>query len=285
MKGVKYVPPNKKQEKKAEPELPRSLGIPFIDTHVHLDFVMEKKGIKNFTDMRKEFGDDYLGAINVCCFSSSFDMMERLMEEDSIFASFGMHPHEAKYFDQMEERIRKNMSHPKVVAWGECGLDFFKNQSPKEVQMNVFERQMKAAIEYKKPLIVHSRDADDETYQLMTKTLPKDYFIHLHCFGESSQEYANKMLEYFPNLFIGFTGAITFASNNKTRAIMKTIPLERILLETDGPFMAPVPFRGQTAHPGMIPLVAKTIANEKNIDVEQVLKQTTENAKRMYKCF
>jgi Tat protein secretion system quality control protein TatD with DNase activity len=109
---------------------------------------------------------------------------------------------------------------------------------PRQTQLDVFQRQMKRAIEFNKPLIVHSRDADEETTRLMSETLPKDHKIHVHCFS-GSKATAATLMEMFPNLCFGFTGSITFKNAQKNRDTLTTIPLDRILLETDGPFMAP----------------------------------------------
>ena len=137
------------------------------------------------------------------------------------------------------------MKHPTVVAWGECGLDncmflkliasnsLVKCPVPVARQQEVFVRQMKGAISVNKPLVVHSRDASDDTYRLMTETLPSDWKIHLHCFTGDDNEFAQKMLKAFPNLCIGFTGAITFKSAVKTREIVAQVPLDRLVSTTN----------------------------------------------------
>jgi len=188
------------------------------------------------------------------------------------------------YNDEIENRIVKNMSKPTVVAWGECGLDYFKSEASTQQQHNAFTRQMKKAVELNKPLIVHSRDADDDTYRLMNECLPKDHPIHLHCFS-STLQFAEKMLSSFPNLCVGFTGAITFSSAAKQREVVTKIPLDRLLLETDGPFMAPDPWRGSIAHPGMVVRVGEEVAKLKGLSIDEVLKQTTTNVQRVYNCF
>ena len=136
----------------------------------------------------------------------------------------------------------------------------------------------------KKPLVVHSREAESETLDILKRKIPKDHKIHIHCFT-SSKAFAQDLIGYFPNLFIGFTGVITFASAQSTRDVVQIVPLERILLETDGPFMSPNGFRGYLSHPGFIPLVAKQIAEVKGIPVEKVLQKTRLNANLMYGCF
>jgi len=190
------------------------------------------------------------------------------------------------YDDAIENRIVKNMSKPTVVAWGECGLDYFKSKATVEQQHNAFLRQMKKAVELGKPLIIHSRDAQEDTIRLTGEALPKDWKIHLHCFTGSDFAFADQMMKQFPNLCIGFTGAVTFSSAKATREqVIKNVPIDRILLETDGPFMAPEPNRGKIAHPGMIPLVGSTIADLKGLSLDEVLQKTVENTNRIYGCF
>jgi len=232
---------------------------------------------------------DFAGCINVCCDKKDFDITKQLSSENSsVFCSFGIHPHEAKTYDEaVEQQIIEEMkSNAKAVAVGECGLDFFKNLSPQDAQIHAFTRQMEIAVQLGKPLIVHSRDAEDATYDLMTKALPKDWRIHLHCFT-GTKDFALKMLAYFENLFIGFTGAVTFSNAEAKRLcdVVQAVPAERILLETDGPYMSPEPFRGMLAHPGYIPVVGQKIASVKSLTYEELMKQCLKNAHKMYGCF
>lgn len=220
--------------------------------------------------------------VNVCCDLESFDPTEKLVENDKIYAAYGLHPHNAKdYTDQIEERIIKNMSHPKTVAWGEIGLDYHYNMSPPEVQREVFARQLKKAVELKKPIVIHTREAEDDTFRILKENVPAEWRLHIHCFT-SSVKLAKDILEYFPNSFIGFTGVVTFKSARDIREVVTAVPVNRILLETDGPFMAPEPFRGKTAHSGHIPYIAKKIAEVKGIPVEEMLTAARDNTLRMY---
>jgi len=291
---LQYVPKEKRETtSKKDSKKPES-GIPitnqsFVDTHVHLDMILkeEKLSLKDLSKYIKEnFSEQFVGCVNVCCFIQGFDPAEHFAKEfTQIFCSYGIHPHAAKdYSQQLEDRILRNMKDSKTVAWGECGLDFFKDFSPRNKQIEVFTRQVQLAVSVQKPLIVHTREAEEDTFKIMAENLPKDWKIHVHCFGDTP-EFAKKLLDYFPNLFIGFTGAITFKNSQKNLQVVEIVPLERILLETDGPFMAPVPLRGKTAHSGMIPLVAQKIAEVKKCSAEEVLKQTLLNARKMYGCF
>lgn len=165
---------------------------------------------------------------------------------------------------------------------GEMGLDYFYNNSEPAVQREVFKAQINIAKETKLPIIIHSRDAAEDTLAIMTENIPADWKIHFHCCSYEDPEFAAKILKAFPNLFIGFTGALTFKKSEKLREVIKSVPLNRTLLETDAPYMAPEPYRGQTCHPGYIPLIAKRVAEIHGSTTEEVLKITRENVKKVY---
>ena len=149
------------------------------------------------------------------------------------------------------------------------------------MQRRAFVDQMALATELGAPLVVHTRDAEEDTLELMRANLPRDAKVHVHCFT-SSLELADALLAAFPNLCLGFTGACTFKNAEEIRAVVRATPLERILLETDGPYMAPEPHRGTVAHPGMVPHVAAKIAEVKGVDVAEVFEATREATRRTY---
>lgn len=225
------------------------------------------------------------GCVTICCEPESFDAILQIINTDTsgkIFAGFGIHPHEAsKWDDAIEKKFVDIMSHPKVIAWGECGLDYFYDNSPRDIQKTVFVRQMQLCVESGMPLIVHTRDAEEDTVELMTKHLPKDWPIHIHC-CTSSRNMVLPLLKHFPNLYVGFTGCITFPSADAIRDTLSVVPIERLLLETDGPFMAPVPFRGKVAHSGMVPFIALKMAEVKEVSVEELMKQVRINTRNVY---
>ncbi|KAK7692895.1 hypothetical protein QCA50_004530 [Cerrena zonata] len=162
----------------------------------------------------------------------------------------GVHPHEAQlYTDEVEKDILEAMQHPRCVGWGEIGLDYHYDNSPREIQQEVLRRQLRLAISLKKPLTIHTREAEEDTERIMKEEVPVDHRIHVHCFTDSP-EWAARMLSHFPNLYIGVTGVITYATNlNTSNVIRQMVPIEssltspdsqlRILLETDAPFMTP----------------------------------------------
>lgn len=230
--------------------------------------------------------------VHVCCFPGGYQPTHRLADLAStseagsfasrVYMTYGVHPHSAsQYDDALEKEIEQAMSHPRTVAWGECGLDFFKNLSEQEVQKAVFARQLQKAVEHNKPLVIHSRDAEADTLRLLKEHVPTEWKIHMHCFGESP-EMAAELLALYPNVYFGFTGAITFAKAGRAPEVVKMVPLNRLLLETDCPFMAPEPHRGKVAQPAMTPLVAKKVAELKEISLAEVIRATTENARTVY---
>jgi len=155
----------------------------------------------------------------------------------------GVHPHDAKsYNDAVEADILKAMDHPRCVGWGEIGLDYHYDNSPRDIQQEVFTRQLRQAVRLNKPLTIHTREAEEDTERIMKAEVPKDWKIHIHCFTDSP-EFAQRMLDHYPNLYIGVTGVITYSSNVNTSNVIRSMaskpdPL-RIVLETDAPYMVP----------------------------------------------
>jgi len=181
------------------------------------------------------------------------------------------------------------MTWEKVVAWGECGLDYYDKDTKGQIddpetralQRQVFSRQMDLAASLGKPLIVHTRHAEDDTLELMMKHLPASQKVHVHCFT-SSLSLAQALLKHFPNLYLGFTGVVTFKNARDVQEVVRQVPLDRLLLETDGPFMAPVPYRGRVAHPGYAVYIAEKIAELKGVSREEVLLACRENTRHVY---
>ena len=176
---------------------------------------------------------------------------------------------------------------------GEIGLDYHYNLSPRDIQQTILKRQLAIAVNLKKNIVIHTREADDDILRILIDNVPSETHIHVHCFTDTP-ELASSLLNHFPNLFIGITGVITYASNTNTTEVVKNTPLDRLLLETDSPYMTPNTVqkaikaarakstRIPVCWSGMIPWTAEYIANVKGITVEEVLRVTTENAKRMY---
>ncbi|KAG9080976.1 hypothetical protein FRC07_014711 [Ceratobasidium sp. 392] len=208
----------------------------------------------------------------------------------------GVHPHEAKHYnDEVEAEIKTAMKHPRNVGWGEIGLDYHYDNSPRETQREVLVRQLKCAIELGKPLTIHTREADEDIYEILTTHVPKEWKIHIHCFTDTV-ELAEKLLAYFPNLYIGITGVLTYATNLNTAQVIRNLiksgpnPIDptrsplRILLETDAPYMAPSnltsaqqkAFGLKSNARGMIPWTADFVATVANQGVAEQVTQGVE---------
>jgi TatD DNase family protein len=227
----------------------------------------------------------------------------------SVSASFGAYvfhvepyanSHNAiDYDDAVESTILAAMAHPRCVGWGEIGLDYHYDNSPREIQRTVFERQLKHAIRLGKPLTIHTREAEEDTERIMKEVVPQDHKIHIHCFTDSP-EFAGRLMSHFPNLYIGVTGVITYSTNINTSNTLKEMMSSsssqspRILLETDGPYMVPSTLYGAPhmkginrlplCHTAMIPWTAQFAASVfgEGWDEERVLSIARDNARNVY---
>jgi TatD DNase family protein len=271
----------------------------FIDTHCHLDSILRKLELPDFPAFKARFlaagtaqspsgaaseapPAAFGGCITISCDPDSIDATLALIREEGVYGAFGIHPHDAKaYGPELEARLREAMSDPKAVAWGEIGLDYHYNMSPPEVQREVFARQIRMGVGLGKPLIIHTREAEADTLEVMLREAPPEWKIHVHCFT-SSPAMAERLLAAFPNLCLGLTGIVTFKNAQELQTVARATPLDRLLLETDGPYLAPIPHRGKPAHPGHIPLIAAKIAELKGVAVEAVFAAARENTRRVY---
>jgi len=255
----------------------------YIDTHCHIDDVLQRLKIDSYNELRQRFfPPEFVACISISCDPEAISPTLALMEEESVYGAFGIHPHEAKnYTSEIESRIAAALCHPKCVAYGEIGLDYHYDSSPREIQLEVFKRQIAIGIAAKKPLIIHTREAEDDTLAVLREHSPSDWPMHVHCFT-SSRELAGNLLKHFSNLYIGFTGIVTFKNSDDVRSVADQVPLERMLVETDAPYLAPVPYRGQTAHPGQIPRILEKLAEIKRRPIVDVAPILLENACRLY---
>jgi TatD DNase family protein len=257
--------------------------MPYIDTHCHLDQIIEKLGVADYAELkRRHFAPGLEACITISCDPESVEPTLALLENDGVYGAFGIHPHEAARFTpEVESRVIAALAHPKCVAYGEIGLDYHYDHSPRDVQGDVFVKQLRIGTGAGKPLVIHTREADADTLAILREHAPRDWPIHVHCFT-SSRVLAESLLADFPNLCLGFTGIVTFRNAEALREVVRLTPLDRMLVETDGPWLAPAPHRGRIAHPGHIPLILEKIAEIKGTTAEEVAAATTANAKRMY---
>ena len=246
-----------------------------FDTHAHLNddaFSEDKETIIASID-----GDDLIGVLN-CGFDgpSSLLAVELSNTHQAFYASVGMHPHDAKLYDSaFQEELYEWLRLPKVVALGEIGLDYYYDHSPRDVQKEVFIKQIQIACEMQKPIIVHSREAVQDTFDMLKNNLVGEKSGVLHSFSQS-KEMLFKYLDL--DLYISISGVVTFKNASNVRQMVKDIPLDRLLIETDCPYMTPVPFRGKRNEPKYVRYVAERIAEIKEMSYESICEITTQNA-------
>ncbi len=253
-----------------------------IDTHCHLDFPDFNSDLEEVIKRAKEGGVAKM--INIGCdLERAEKNIEIAKKHEFIFSSVGLHPQEAKigdekYFSQLRELLKE----PKVVAIGECGLEFYgENNSPKiqEKQKEIFLKQLDLAHEFKKPVIIHCRNAYTELLEILRNAKEKNPGLCgvVHFFA-GRLSHAREFLKL--GFLISFTGVITFARDYDK--VIKSVPLEKIMIETDAPFVAPNPFRGKRNEPLYVKYVAEKIAGLRCISYEEVVVQTTKNAEKLF---
>lgn len=203
---------------------------------------------------------------------------------ENVFASVGVHPHDAKLYNEAAEKhlVELATSSKKVIAWGEIGLDFYYDHSPRDVQVDVFRRQIRKAAELNLPIAIHSRDADDETIATLTEECNYGGFRGgiMHCFaGTAGMAEALMKLGFL----ISFAGNVTFKKADNLREAATAVPLDKLLVETDCPFLAPVPMRGKRNEPAFVRHTAEFLANFYDVDFETLARQTTQNFLSFFK--
>ena len=247
-----------------------------IDTHTH---IYDKQFENDFDDVMKRIEDELEGIVSIGFdLESSLKSIELANRYSFVNAVIGVHPVDIKkYNDKVEKELeRLALTEKKVVAIGEIGLDYHWMEDPKDVQIAGFRKQMELAERVKKPVVIHTREALQDTLDVL-----KDYRNVegiLHCYP-GSLEAAKPFLDRY---YLGIGGTLTFKNNKKTKELVKELPLEKIVLETDCPYLTPVPFRGKRNEPVYTKYIAEEVARIKEISVEEVIKITTENARKIY---
>jgi TatD DNase family protein len=251
-----------------------------IDSHCHLDFPELAKDEAGVLARARSAG--VAGMLTIGTRLDQFDRVRAIAERHpNIWCSVGVHPHEAKEEGQRApDRLIDAAQHPKVIGIGETGLDFFYEHSPRDEQALSFRTHIAAARETGLPLIVHTRDADAETGDILEQEHGKGAFAGLlHCFS-SGPDIARRALDL--GLYISISGIVTFKAAEQLRAIVREIPLERLLVETDAPYLAPVPKRGRTNEPAFVAHTAAKVAELKGVGIAEVEAATTENFFRLF---
>ena len=208
-------------------------------------------------------------------------ILKIINEHESVYGTYGIHPHEAKTHQNIKsvDIINKTNQSKKIIGIGETGLDFYYNHSDKDVQISSFDKHIKAAIDLDVPIIVHSRNAELETFEILNKYKNKKLKILMHCFT-GSKNFAEKLMNF--NTFFSASGIITFKNSIDLQNTFKIIPLERLLIETDSPYLAPVPNRGKKNEPSFIKYTAEKLATIKDISYSEIVQSTTDNFNNLF---
>ncbi len=252
----------------------------FIDTHAHLDFKDYETNLDKVVQEIIDAGVEKIIVPGVTI--SDIDRVINIIEKYDIFyGAVGLHPSEAKSWeDGTYELFKEYTQHPKVIAIGEVGLDYYWDKSFVEQQQFVFKEQIRLAKETQLPLIVHDRDAHADTINILRETIAGELGVIMHCFSGSAEFAMECVKEGF---YIALGGPVTFKNAKKPKEVAKSVPLDKLLLETDSPFLAPHPFRGKLNSPAKIPLIAEEIAKLRDITLEELAEATTDNAQRLFK--
>lgn len=249
-----------------------------VDSHCHLNFPEFKEDLDIVIENAKNNGVKYLLTVNTSL-QESLDLQKIAKNYENIFCSVGVHPHESKLFQtaNLQQKIIELCNYEKVVALGETGLDYYYNHSEKEEQINAFEIHLSTSLITNLPVIIHTRDADLDTINCLKK-FPNTQGV-FHCFS-GSKELAKQALDL--GFYISFSGIITFKKAESLREIVKFVPDDRLLVETDSPFLAPVPHRGKRCEPSFTKITAELIASLKEQNFEVIAEKTTNNFFKLF---
>ena len=250
-----------------------------IDSHCHLDHEPLSNNLERIILRSKSIGIEKL--LTICTTKNGYDNILKIVQLDPmIYGTFGIHPHESSN-DVLEktEIIDKFNQSEKIIGIGETGLDFYYNNSKKDDQIKSFKKHIEASIDLNVPLIVHSRSAEDETFNILKNYDKKNLKIIMHCFT-GSYEFAEKLFKY--NTFFSASGIITFNNSIELQNTFKKIPLERLLIETDSPFLSPVPLRGKKNEPSFIEHTLQKLAIIKNVDHKELDVITSKNFNNLF---
>ena len=251
-----------------------------VDSHCHLDFPDFKEELDDVVRRAKLAGVGHM--VTICTRIKKFNEVKAIAERyDNIFCSVGTHPHNAdEELDYSAEDIAKLAEHPKCVAIGEVGLDYFYDNAPREAQAEGFRRHIKAARMTGLPLSIHTRDAENDTIAILKEGMEEGAFpALLHCYS-SNRELAMRSLEM--GLYVSLSGILTFKRSQEIRDTIKDVPLDRLLVETDAPYLAPMPYRGKRNEPSYVVNTAQVLAEVKGVSLEEISQITTDNFFRLF---
>ena len=256
----------------------------FIDSHAHVDGPEFDADREQVIERAQAAGVSVI--LNVGTGDPHSNAFERAVElgksNSAIYTAIGTHPHDARlYDDKVEEKIKNLINNVRVIAWGEIGLDFHYDNSPRDVQIAVFKRQLRAARECDLPVVIHTREAEAETIEILKSEYAgaqrRGVF---HCFS-GSMHLAQRALEI--GFMISFSGIVTFKKADELRAVAKGVPLDRLLIETDCPYLTPIPYRGKRNEPAYVVEVARCLAGLHGVELEEMARVTTDNFKTCFR--
>ena len=251
-----------------------------IDSHCHLDYEPLFTDIKNVIKRSQDIGIEKI--LTICTTIQSYEKIIRIINENEIvFGTFGIHPHEVENnFISTNVIITNIKQNKKIIGIGETGLDFYYNNADKEKQILSFKNHLEAAAELNIPVIVHSRNAETETFNILNEFKSKNLKILMHCFT-GSREFAKKLLDF--NTYFSASGIITFKNSIELQNTFKFIPLDRLLIETDSPYLAPVPQRGKKNEPSFLKFTANKLADIRDMKNQELISKTTTNFNKLFK--
>ncbi len=249
-----------------------------VDSHCHLNF---PELLKELPTIKQAMRDNQVG--HALCISVTLDDFPQVLAlaetNANFFASVGVHPDYENISEPTVDELMRLADHPKVVAIGETGLDYFRLSGDLEWQRNRFRTHIKAAILSGKPLVIHTRNAAEDTLRIMREEGADKVGGVMHCFTENLAV-AEQAMEL--GFYISFSGIVTFKNATTVKDVAKAIPLDRLLIETDSPYLAPMPHRGKTNQPGFVKYVAQEIADLRNVSLESIGQASTENFFRLF---
>ena len=250
-----------------------------IDSHCHLDHEPLLSDLANVIQRSKEVGIEKLLTI-----STSFESFSRVKDlinkDEMIYGTIGIHPHESSTDIITSKQIIESLNeNSKIIGIGETGLDFYYNNSEKDKQIASFKEHIDASIKTNIPLIVHSRDAEKETFEILNEYKNENLKILMHCFT-GSKKFSEKLLTL--NSYFSASGIITFKNSTDLQETFRSLPLDRVLIETDSPYLAPVPNRGKKNEPSFVIYTAEKLANIKEIMVDELINVTTSNFNKLF---
>ena len=250
-----------------------------IDSHCHLDHEPLFSNLDEVIKRSKDIGINKI--LTICTTIESFDKIKEIVKKDEIiYGTYGIHPHETKDNKVDSNLIIKEVNNnKKIIGVGETGLDFYYNHSDKSEQIVSLKEHIKASLILNKPLIIHSRNAENETLEIFNQYKKENLKILMHCFT-GSKEFAKKLLDL--NAYFSASGIITFKNSIELQETFKSIPLDKLLIETDSPFLAPVPNRGKKNEPSYVKYTAEKLAQIKDVSYEELINATSSNFKTLF---